>query len=479
MSHETPFAARDSEPTPPPQDRAESPQPQDADLGGGTPPPPPTQAADLGGEPQNAPTQTSTTQRDVKDLKNQVQFFSAGEKPQGTIEVGGGFSCGELSMRRLLTMAAVAPEGSTDPVDVAMKHALKYQFKHGAPNTTVPADQVDPARERKYSLARISGFKTTKYGEEKTMVIARGDLESIINVAEPKHEIRSVVRRNAQAAGARGYRCLGIASATVGENGELSPFQLEGFINVRPTGTGLVGEDLTPTSDDWVRLKVWGAGLRFLHWLNVLLIVTLCATGYYIMDPFFGDSFFRGVEPGWLMGWIRFIHFTAGFCWIAVGAVRVVIAFVSKDRYMRWSIFWPFKTKQDWRNLWLVIKHYLFLEKEGPLYVAHNPLQQMAYTGIYALGAVQMLVGLSLYALPHKEESPIWAFITLPNDWIGIPNMRLVHAIIMYLFIVFVIGHIYLAFRADSMERHGGVSSMINGGVYLRRGSRPVDAPEL
>ena len=92
MSHETPFAARDSEPTPPPQHRAESPQPQDADLGGGTPPPPPTQAADLGGEPQNTPTQTSTTQRDVRDLKNQVQFFSAGEKPQGTIEVGGGFS---------------------------------------------------------------------------------------------------------------------------------------------------------------------------------------------------------------------------------------------------------------------------------------------------------------------------------------------------------------------------------------------------
>ena len=133
MSHETPFAARDSEPTPPPQHRAESPQPQDADLGG---------------EPQHAPTQTSTTPRDVRALKNQVQFFSAGEKPQGPIEVGGGFSCGELSMRRLLTMAAVAPEGSTDPVDVAMKHALKYQFKHGAPNTTVPADQVDPARER-------------------------------------------------------------------------------------------------------------------------------------------------------------------------------------------------------------------------------------------------------------------------------------------------------------------------------------------
>ena len=43
----------------------------------------------------------------------------------------------------------------------------------------------------------------------------------------------------------------------------------------------------------------------------------------------------------------------------------------------------------------------------------------------------------------------------------------------------FVIAHVYLAIRADSIERHGGVSSMVNGGVWLRRGAKPEDAPEV
>ncbi|MPN19849.1 hypothetical protein SDC9_167222 [bioreactor metagenome] len=63
--------------------------------------------------------------------------------------------------------------------------------------------------------------------------------------------------------------------------------------------------------------------------------------------------------------------------------------------------------------------------------------------------------------------------------WFGIPGVRFFHAAIMFLLWVFVIIHVYLAVRADSLERHGGLSSMINGGVWLRRGAKPVDAPEI
>ena len=66
-----------------------------------------------------------------------------------------------------------------------------------------------------------------------------------------------------------------------------------------------------------------------------------------------------------------------------------------------------------------------------------------------------------------------------PNYLFGVPALRNFHVVIMFLFWAFVIAHIYLAFRADSTERNGGVSAMINGGVYLRRGSKPVDAPEV
>lgn len=427
-------------------------------------------------------TETQTPEKKTAVPEKEVEFFAPGSQEdtisQG-IEVGGGFSSGDLSMRRLLTMAAVSPEDSTDPVDIALKDSLTYQFRHGAPNVEVPPEDFDPPKGRRYSLARISNFKRTKFGPDLKMVIARGDLESVMNVAEVKREERTLLRKNAQMAGSRGFRCLGVATATVGEDGKLGPFQMEGFINVRPRGTGLSGEDLTPTSDDWVRLQVWSGGLRFLHWLNVFLIVTMSVTGFYIMNPFFGDTYFRGIEIGYLMGWMRFIHFTAAFTWIAVGVVRAFMAFTSKDRYLRWATFWPFKKKEDFRYLRETLGAYLFLRKEGPLYVAHNPLQQLTYTGIYVIGAFQMLIGLALYALPHVSTNPIWSFLATPNYLFGVPALRNLHVVIMFLFWAFVIAHIYLAFRADSTERNGGVSAMINGGVYLRRGSKPVDAPEV
>ena len=409
----------------------------------------------------------------------QIEFFAKDDNKTEGIEVGGGFSCSDISLRRLLVMAAVSPEGSTDPVDVALKESLRYRFRHGAPNVEIPAENFDPPVDRRYSLARINDMKRTKTGEARNTVIARGDLESVMNIAEPDRALRTLLRKNAQMAGSRGYRCLGVATATVDENGEISPFTMEGFVNVRPVGTGLQGGELTPTSEDWVRLSVWSASLRFLHWFNVLLIVTLSVTGYYIMDPFFGDTFFRGIDPGFLMGIMRFIHFAAAFAWLAVGAARVIIAFISKDRYMRWETFWPFKKKQDWINFKETVGFYLFLRKESPLYVAHNPLQQMAYTSIYVLGAFQMLIGVALYALPYKNTSLFWQILAAPNDWLGIPMMRFIHAMIMFMFWGFVIGHIYLAFRADSLERHGGISSMISGGVWMRRTSKPYDAPEL
>lgn len=414
--------------------------------------------------------------------EKRVEFFHGRNRtvnlPGSGVEVGGGFSVGGLSMRRLLVMAALSPGDSKDPVDVALKESVRYLFRHGVPRTDISDEDFAPPSGRRYSLARVADFRRTKDSPAQKTVVIRGDLESVMNVAKPGRENRTLLRKNAQMAGSRGYRCLGVASATVGEDGQRSAFHMEGFVNVRPVGTGLRDDDLTPTSDDWVRLQLWSGGLRFLHWLNVLIIVALSITGYYIMDPFFGDNFFRGVETGYLMGWMRFIHFSCGFIWIAVGLARACIAFVSRDRYMRWEAFWPLHNREDVKNLGRVLGFYTFLRKEGPLYVAHNPLQQLTYTSIYVVGAFQMVIGLSLYALYHTSN-PVWRFLALPCVWFGVPTMRLVHALIMFVFWWFVIAHIYLAFRADSLERHGGVSAMISGGVWMRRSSRPLDAPEL
>ena len=128
--------------------------------------------------------------------------------------------------------------------------------------------------------------------------------------------------------------------------------------------------------------------------------------------------------------------------------------------------------------MWEQTKYYLLLTNEPPPRVGHNGLQQTAYTGIYAMCMVQIYSGLALFGLP-KQDSWFWRLMAAPVEWIGIPYFRLVHALIMFIIWAFVILHVYLVFRADATERHGGLSAMINGGVWLPKGTKPVDGPEV
>jgi hypothetical protein len=49
----------------------------------------------------------------------------------------------------------------------------------------------------------------------------------------------------------------------------------------------------------------------------------------------------------------------------------------------------------------------------------------------------------------------------------GLQRVRLVHHVLTWGFICFIILHVYFAIRSDYMERGGGVSSMITGGRYI------------
>lgn len=387
------------------------------------------------------------------------------------------YSVGKLSRERLMSLAAVQPANCTDPVHLALAAKVR-QDRPDLRVATVADGELDPARpDRRYSLARVREFAGSE-GAIRDLMVMRGDLEAVMAAARASREDRTILRRQAQMARMRGCRALGVASARVAPDGTLGPYRMQGFVTLKPTTARGFAEDAAARPGEWVRINVWSALLRWQHWINAALIFTLSCTGYYVMDPFFGPSYFEGVQTGYLMGWVRLIHFLAAFTWLAIGATRVILAFASRDRYMRWPTFWPLKKPKDVRNPGRVAAYYLFARKHAPLYLAHNPLQQLAYTGIYALGFLQMLTGLNLYALYHRE-SAVWALLALPASWIGVPALRLIHTLIMFVMWAFVIAHVYLAIRADSIERHGGVSSMVNGGVWLRRGSKPEDAPEV
>lgn len=397
-------------------------------------------------------------------------------KNQRVIRVAKTYSCRRLSSGRLLAMAAVSPQGSSDPVDVALAASLATN------RPDIELIQVDPAKfaaatpNRKYSLATTENFSIDK--QKHRLVIMRGDVKAVLKEAKCPREERTLFLRNVEYAERFGQRCLAVASADIAPDGSRGEFHLEGFVALSLETIDALEESVAQNPNQWVRVNLWSATLRFQHWANMFLIIAMTITGYFIMDPAALPQPAPGSDTGYLMGWVRLIHYVSGFSWLVLGLSRLVLAFTAKDRQLRWRSLWPLNSMRDVKGLIGTIRYYAFIDRHGPLYLAHNPLQQLSYTGIYAMCLIQMLTGLTLYALANQTN---WLLVALayPAHLLGIPAIRLIHSIIMFILWAFVIIHVYLAVRADSVERHGGVSSMINGGVWLRRGAKPMDAPKV
>jgi len=390
---------------------------------------------------------------------------------------GTAFSLGAMSEGHIIALAAATVAGSTDPVDQALGQALG----RGYPQLSVPevdrAD-VDPATSsRRYSLTMVRDY-TMGDGEAKDYVVMRGDLQAILSKVRVRYEKGSLIKRNAGISIRRGWRPLAVATAAVDADGKVGPFTVQGFVSIRPGASHDDSEILSGGPAIWARVNVWSPSLRVQHWSNVALVFILSCTGFFIMDPFFGPTYYDGIQTGFLMGWVRFIHFTAAFIWLVVGLTRIWSAFTSSDRYLRWSSMWPLKKKKDLVNMGRTLAHYVFIRTDSPVYLGHNPFQQLTYTLVYVLCGVQMVVGFMLFGLYHTAN-PFWAFLSTPTQWFGVPTIRLIHTCVMFLLWAFVICHVYLVFRADSVERHGGLSAMINGGVWVQRGTKPEDAPVI
>lgn len=387
-----------------------------------------------------------------------------------------------LSPSEVIQAAAIVPEGSTDPVDAALAKSLRRRrddlfHEDGRPIPKLVPDEFEKATpQRRYSIAKVRDLEIA--GKTMDVAIMRGELESVVKASKLSREERVLLRRNANMHHGRGHRNLGVAVAPLNDDGTVGEYVFEGFVALGLRELSQAIEENKKGSGSWVEVHLWGTALRIQHWLNLFLMIVMTLTGWYIMQPYLTASSYDGSEAGFAMGYVRFAHFTAGFLWMAVGLWRFVLLFITRDRQTRWRALWPIYNKEDVKDLFATVQYYLFLRKEGPFYFAHNPLQQLSYTGIYAMCFIQMLTGLALYGMLNQNNW-FYALLATPAHWIGFGYMRLIHTVIMYLIWVFAIIHVYLVVRSDTVHNHGGLSSMIGGSVWLPRGTQPVDSPRI
>ncbi len=173
------------------------------------------------------------------------------------------------------------------------------------------------------------------------------------------------------------------------------------------------------------------------HWINLVCMILLILTGFIIHYPFIPE----------IMGICRGVHVFCGFVIFLNMVFRVLAAFFVKTSptggtrkqdldYKSWL---PQKDNRHQALVW--IKYYLFLQKDHPLGAKLGVPQKLSYLLIPVLIFLMFWTGLCLWAPTMNLGAMAWT-TTLVG---GAMSMRIIHYYGMFVFIIFMFIHIYLA----------------------------------
>jgi len=208
------------------------------------------------------------------------------------------------------------------------------------------------------------------------------------------------------------------------------------------------------------RVYAWEFPVRLTHWINVLCVISLSITGFYIGNPFM----YAVSSKEYIMGWMRFIHFVSAYALMMSIIVRIYWAFAG-NKYASWRVWLPL-TGRQWKEIGQSLKFYFFVSKKPPKAVGHTAFAGIVYFFIFSLFIFEIISGFALYSLTH--QGVLW---TVLGGWLtGIMHLqtiRLYHHLAMYVIAVFVLAHIYIAWYLDLKERNGLVGSIFSGDKFI------------
>lgn len=363
---------------------------------------------------------------------------------------------GSTTAQELLRMAAAASRnGGDDPGDAALVRAaveetgsIGFSQKEGS--------WIAPGRTRPYSTARI---KPEGGGEE--LEVARGDLSFLMRMCGVSRETCMQIEKAMHAYAHQGYRAVALATRRNG-----GAWEFRGAI---PMIANRLVKSIRDARTDFRYFPLWDWPLRVLHWMWVASVLTLAATGICIAEGWF---LIRGeLTSRFEFGDVRFIHYAVAWILVAVLILRFSLFFFASNKYQTFASLFPV-SRQRWVDLYQTALDYFFARSfDGPRYIGHNPLQQWTYTGVYGLFTFMVVTGFALYAL-YQPTHWFYSWFMPLNDWIGVANLRLLHLIGMWCFLLFATIHVYLSILAGNVDRDGTISSMFSGGRWVRRGVR-------
>lgn len=194
------------------------------------------------------------------------------------------------------------------------------------------------------------------------------------------------------------------------------------------------------------RVRVWSTPLRLVHWLTVLCVLALLASGWV------GGE--RLAEPG---RW-RDLHFTSGYLLAVALAIRVGLLLRGRTPTDRWRDLWP-AGRQQWLGVRDMLLFYATLGRATlPGYYGHNPL----WGPVYAVLFVLMALGTGTGVLLSGYDAPGLLALTAIPGWLGWTRPEW-HAGVAMAIAVVATAHIVAVFAHDARGTASEISAMVNG----------------
>ncbi len=171
------------------------------------------------------------------------------------------------------------------------------------------------------------------------------------------------------------------------------------------------------------------------HWVHLVAVGVLIWTGFFISLPFYSGSMANN----------RTFHLIFAWVLLSTATVRLYWAFVgfsappgSQQEIPDYKFFAP--QAENRGKLLPTLQYYLFLRRTHPKTAKYNPLQKGTYIFWGSLIVAQTITGFELWTPTASFFSPLTYALGGPD------NVRIIHYLIMWLFIVTVALHIYLVF---------------------------------
>lgn len=216
--------------------------------------------------------------------------------------------------------------------------------------------------------------------------------------------------------------------------------------------------------------KEWWLSIRLIHWSVVLSVFTLLATGFYIAQPLSINA--GATADKFWMGYIRVFHVGVGVVLTFLMTWRAYLGLFA-EFHARWLdlLAWT-----DIKNLLAQLKFYLLLSETKPEHKYHyGPLQSLAYSGLIVLQIMIILTGVIMAGANYHAGLSLWFGELLKPVEIalgGLAGVRLIHHMVAWGFILFIMTHVYMALWSDVVYKEGTVSSMISGRVFREKAGR-------